>query len=274
MLLFTGTGAAPTPVSQLENISTRTRVDMGDKQGIGGFIITGSAPKRVIIRGLGPSLAQSNVAGVLADPVLELHDSSGQLITTNDNWRDTQEPEIKATRIPPVDDRESAIVATLPPGGYTAILGGKNGSAGLGLIEVYNLDPSDAASRLGNISTRADVGIGNNVVIGGFILGSGNNNANIVIRGLGPSLDSAGVPNPLPDPTLELRNADGALLISNNNWKDDPSQAALVAASGLAPKDDREAAIAANLSPGRYTAILGGKNDGTGIGLVEIYNLQ
>jgi hypothetical protein len=268
--VFVGAGSG---ITQLQNIATRIRVDSGDKQGIAGFIISGSSPKRVIVRGLGPSLAYHGISEVLADPVLELHGPSGELIATNDNWRDTQQTQIEATLLSPLDNRESAAVATLPPGGYTAILGGKNQTGGVGLVEVYNLDGPGALSRLGNISTRANVGTGSNVAIGGFIINGGQNNVNVVIRGLGPSLMAAGLTNVLADPVLELRNADGELLISNHDWQDEPSQAALITATGLAPASLRDAAMYISLSPGLYTTILAGENNGTGVGSIEIYDV-
>ncbi|MGI8481711.1 MAG: hypothetical protein ACR2MF_06570, partial [Chthoniobacterales bacterium] len=171
------------------------------------------------------------------------------------------------------DDLESAIVATLPPGGYTAIESGKSNGTGWGLVEVYDLDQS-SGSQLANISTRAVVGTGNNVIIGGFILGGTENPAKIIIRAIGPSLALAGVVNPLADPTLELRDANGVLMGLDDNWKDDPAQAAQIIAAEIPPQNDFEAAIVVTLSPGVYTAIVAGKNNRTGVGLVEVYNLQ
>ncbi len=248
------------------------RVDTGDNAGIGGFIITGNASKRVLLRGIGPSLVQSGVANALPDPVLELYSSgSATPIAVNNNWRETQEESIKATGIPPVDDLESAIDATLAPGNYTAVLRGNNGGAGVAVVEVYDLDA--ASSKLANISTRAFVSTGPNIAIAGFILGNQSGADRIVVRGIGPSLASAGVPNPLANPILELRNGDGALLLSNNDWGDNAVQAAQLIAAGLAPASDRESGIVATLPPGRYTALLAGDSGGTGIGLVEVYDL-
>jgi hypothetical protein len=248
------------------------RVETGDNAAIGGFIITGSASKRVLIRAIGPSLAQSGVSDPLADPTLELYQSGPALFAFNNNWRDTQEATIKATGIPPVNDLESAIDATLPPGNYTAVVRGNNGGTGVALVEVYDLSQSNG--KLANISTRAFVSTEANVTIAGFILGAANGASNVVVRGIGPSLTAAGVTNPLLNPTLELRNGDGVLLAANNDWHDDPIQAAKLIATGLAPSDDREAAIAATLSPGRYTALLAGENGSSGIGLVEVYNVD
>jgi hypothetical protein len=248
-------------------------VQTGDNVGIGGFIITGSTPKHVVVRGLGPSLTQFGVPNALADPVLELHGPGGFVTITNDNWRDdtSQAALIIADGLAPTNNLESAIDATLAPGAYTGIVRGKNNTTGVAVIEVYDLNPS-AASKLGDISTRAFVNTGDNIVIAGFILGHNSGMDRIVARGIGPSLTAFGVPNALADPTLQLRDSNGALLSSNNNWQDDPAQAAIITADGLAPTNPLESAIAATLSPGSYTALLAGLNNGTGIGLVEVYD--
>jgi hypothetical protein len=240
--------------------------------GIGGFIVTGSAPKQVLLRAIGPSLIPSGIANALADPVLELHGPAGFTTIINDNWRDNQEVEIFATGAAPGNDLESAILATLAPGNYTAILAGKNNTTGGALVEVYDLGTS-ATSKLVNLSTRAFCGTGSNIVIAGFILGNNGGSDRIVVRGLGPSLGAAGVPDVVADPVLELRNGNGVLLVSNNDWHDNPVQASELIAAGLAPTNDLESAIAATLPPGIYTALLAGLNDGTGIGLVELYDL-
>jgi hypothetical protein len=240
---------------------------------IGGFIITGNNPKRVIVRDLGPSLQARHVSQPLLDPMLELHGSDGALIVTNDNWRDLQETAIENSTLAPTDDLEAAIIATLQPGAYTAIVSGKNSSSGTALVEVYDLDAQPAASRLGNLSTRGFVNVGDGVMIGGFILGGGTANADIVVRGLGPSITASGVSDVLADPTLELRDGNGALLIENDNWADDPISAAQLISHNLAPKDSRESGIFTSLPPGNFTAIVAGKNGTTGLGLVEIYNI-
>ncbi len=247
------------------------QVQTGANVGIGGFIITGSTPKHVLLRAIGPSLTGSGVAGALADPVLELHGPGAFVTVTNDNWRDTQEAEIQATGIPPTNNLESAISATLAPGNYTAILKGKNNTSGIALVEVYDLNP--AVGKLGNISTRAFVNTGSNVVIAGFILGNNGGNDRIAVRGLGPSLTTMGLSNALADPVLELRDGNGVLRASNNDWQDNPAQAAELTAAGLALPNDLESGIAATLPPGSYTALLAGLNNGVGIGLVEVYDL-
>jgi hypothetical protein len=246
-------------------------VQTGDRVGIGGFIITGSGPKHVLIRGIGPSLTRYGILDVLADPVLELHGPSSFATITNDNWRDTQEIQIAATGIPPTNDFESAIDATLVPGAYTALVRGKNNTSGVALIEVYDLD-QDAPSRLANLSTRAFVSTGNDIVIAGFFLSDGNGSDRIIVRGIGPSLSGFGLSSVLANPTLEVRNSNGSLVLTNNDWQDNAAQAAELTAAGLAPTNGLEAAIAATLPPDLYTALLAGLNNGTGIGVVEVYD--
>ena len=202
----------PTPASQAVNLSTRMRVQTGDNVGIGGFIITGTAPKHVLLRAIGPSLTQFGVPNVLADPVLELHGPGAFVAITDDNWREdpVQEAAILATGIPPTNDLESAIDATLAPGAYTAIVSGRDNTSGVALVEVYDLSQAIPA-RLANISTRAFVSTGDNIVIAGFMLGGNSGDDRVVVRGIGPSLTAVGVPNALADPTLELRDTNGAL---------------------------------------------------------------
>jgi hypothetical protein len=263
----------PTPAAQVLNLSTRMRVDTGDNAGIGGFIITGTAPKEVVIRAIGPSLTQFGFssAEVLQDPTLELHGPGSFATVTNNNWKDTQQTKIQSEGLAPSNDLESAIAATLAPGNYTAIVRGNGSGTGVALVEIYDVETS-APSKLANLSTRALVGTGGNVVIAGFILGNNPAEDRIVIRGLGPSLSASGISNPLADPKLELRNQNGALLRANNDWQEDAAQAGEIAAAGLAPSNPKEAAIAELLPPGLYTAILAGVNDGTGVGLVEVYD--
>ncbi len=249
------------------NISSRSHVETGENVMIGGFIVAGSADKRVIVRAIGPSLPQF-VPNPLTNPVLELHGPTGALIASNDNWRDSQETEIIQSQLAPTNDLESAIIATLAPGSYTGIVQGNNGGSGAGLVEVYDLDTA-AASTLGNISTRSFVQTGDDRLIGGFILGSNGGGAQVIVRAIGPSL--AQLSNTLADPTLELRDGNGGLIRFDDNWQDDQNQAAQITASGLAPTNPLESAISATLLPGNYTAIVSGKNGGTGIGVVEIY---
>jgi hypothetical protein len=257
------------------NISTRLRVELGDRVMIGGFIINGSASKKVVVRGIGPSLSGLGISDVLADPTLELRDSSGALLFQNDNWQDdtAQAAQLIALGLAPQSSNESGIVATLQPGAsYTALLGGKNGGTGVGLMEIYDTNQA-ASSHLANISTRGFVQTGDNVMIGGFILGGSSSNTGIVVRGIGPSLAQFGLNNVLANPTLELRDGNGMLLIANDNWQEDPASAAQLSAHGLAPQNLLESGIFVSLPPGAFTAILAGKNAGTGIGLVEIYNV-
>jgi glucose/arabinose dehydrogenase len=261
--------------SQPLNISVRSRVGTGSDVMISGFIITAGSVKKVILRALGPSLQQAGVSDALADPVLELHGSDGSLITMNNNWKDntpTQQQDIINNQLAPANDLESALVANLQPGIYTAIIRGQSDTSGVGLLEVYDVNRAVFA-RLANTSGRASVQTGSNVLISGFIVGNNIGAAKVVVRAMGPSLAQTGVTNPLADPTLELHDNNGALIIANDNWQSDPNQAAQVSNSGLAPGNSLESALAASLLPGTYTAIVTGKNGGTGVGLVEVYNL-
>jgi co-chaperonin GroES (HSP10) len=267
---FTVVAQPPIP-SRLLNISTRARVLSGDNVLIGGTIITGGGVKKVILRGIGPSLAAAGIQGPLADPVLELHKPGG-IVITNDNWKTTQRAEIQATGVAPTNDNESAIVATLTAGNYTAILRGKNNSTGIGLVEAYDLNPT-AVTQLVNISSRGLVGTKDDVLIGGIIVGlTGAANSRLLVLAIGPSLVSSKIANPLLDPTLELHNKNGVLIASNNDWKD--KQRAAIQATGAAPTDDRESAILFTVAPGNYTAIVRGRNATTGVALVEVFNLH
>jgi CSLREA domain-containing protein len=253
----------------LANISTRLLVETGDNVLIGGFIITGTQPKKIIVRAIGPSL---NLAGKLADPILELHGPNGFTTITNDNWRTDQEAAIMASGVPPTNDLESAIVATLPANGagYTAIVRGVSNGTGIGVVEAYDLDRL-ADSKLANISTRGLVQTGDNVLIAGTIV-AGNTTQKVIIRALGPS---TGVPGAMADPTLELHDGNGAILESNDNWVDSPNKQAIID-SGIPPTDNHESAIVYNFSANNslYTAILRGVNNSTGVAVVEIYTLQ
>lgn len=250
------------------------RVETGNNVLIAGFIINGNAPKSVAARGIGPSLAAFGISGVLANPILELRDSDGVLTALNDDWQDNpaQAAQLTALGLALQNPGESGVIATLQPGAYTAILAGKNQTAGIGLVEIYDTD-AVAAAQLANISTRGFVLTGNDVMIGGFILG-GDGTTGVVVRGIGPSLSQFGLNPVLADPTLELHDSNGALLIANDNWQDDPIAGPQLIALGLAPDDAAESGIFATLPPGAFTAILTGANGGTGIGLVEIYNVH
>src|SRR4051812_4442154 len=265
----------PAPASPaLVNLATRLRVQTGDKVLIGGFILTGSVPKKVILRAIGPSLTANNqpLPGRLTDPTLTLYDGAGNPLFTNDDWMaSSQKQAIIDSTVAPTDPKESAIVATLQPGNYTAIMSGANGATGIGVVELYDLDQS-APANPGNIATRGFVETGDNVMIGGFIVG-GSQNRTVLARAIGPSLTAVGVPNALPDPMLELRDASGTLLISNDDWK--ATQENEIRATGIPPNDNRESAlISAPLPPGNYTAIVRGKGTDTGVALVEVYQLQ
>ncbi len=229
--------------------------------------------KRVLIRGLGPSLDGAGVDGALADPLIALHSvATGEIIMSNDNWKNNQQDEIAATGLAPANDLEAALVITLAPGAYTVIERGKLDTTGVGLIELYDLG-AGVGPELANISTRGFVATESNVMIAGFIVANSSGESDqVIVRGLGPSLGAFGITNPLTDPVLELRDINGALLATNDNWKD--TQQTEIESVGLPPTNDAEAALIMTLPPGAYTAIESGKSGGTGVGLVEVYNLH
>lgn len=252
-------------------------MEAGDKVMIGGFIIRGNSSKPVVLRGIGPSLVNFGIpaANVLNDPVLELHGPNGSVITSNDNWKDSpQRSQFEGTIFQPTDDRESVILATLPPAAYTVVLSGVSGGTGIGLVEIYDNDTS-VDSDLANISTRGFVQLNDNVMIGGFTLGGSNNPTRIAVRALGPSLAAVGLNNVLADPTLELHNANGTIMVSNDDWQSDPVSALALTSNGLGLPDPKESGIFTALAPpGQFTAVLAGKNGTIGIAIVEIYNLR
>lgn len=260
----------PAPVSSsshLVNISTRMRVGSGDNVLIGGFIVNGSQSKTVIVRAIGPSLG---IADALQDPYLELHGASGNGIASNDDWQSgTQVNELVASGVAPTNPNEAAMIVTLAPGSYTAIVSGYNNSGGVALVEVYEYDGN--SSRLVNISTRGVVGTGDQALIGGLIV-QGSASKNVIVRAVGPSLASS-TSGTLADPTLELRDGSGNLMAANDNFTNS-GQYAQIVATGVAPSDPRESAIVATLAPGNYTAIVRGTNNTTGIGMVEVFDLD
>jgi uncharacterized delta-60 repeat protein len=268
-----GPPGLPEP-SKLGNISTRVRVLSDDNALIGGMIATGTAPKRVIIRAIGPSLTSFGVPGALQNPTLDLFQGT-TLLFSNDDWNNsTQQSEIAASGLAPSNDLESAIIWTLTPGqNYTAVVRGINNTTGVGVVEAFDLNQA-AASKLGNISTRGFVDVDDNVMIAGLIVSPSNGTStNVLVRALGPTLGDFGVPGFLANPTLDLVNSSGTVIRSDDNWKDDPQQRALIEAAGLAPNHDEEAALVETVAPGAYTAIVRGTNRATGVGLVETYNI-
>jgi pectin methylesterase-like acyl-CoA thioesterase len=258
-------GAKP----QFFNISTRLRIDASQNVGIGGFIVTGTAPKKVVLRAIGPSLQAAGLENALPDPVLALHGDDGQTIASNDNWQDdpVSAAELTAASLTPTHQLESALVVTLPPGHYTAVIGGNGVAAGTALVEVYD-DDLVADSELANISTLGFVGTGNDVLIAGFVIGSPGS-AKVVVRALGPSLTEFGVSNAIQDPTLELYDANGSIT-SNDDWETNGETVPALLRPALA----RESVVQVTLTPGNYTAIVQGKNGTSGVALVEAYNLE
>jgi matrixin len=271
-------GPTPTPTpnatpSHVANISTRMSVGVNDDVLIGGFIVKGSPSqvKKLVLRAIGPSLTRAGISGAMRDPMIELHGPNGATIAANDNWAvSTQANEIAASGLAPSDLHESALVATLVPGSYTAIVRGVNNTTGVALIEGYEIDST--ANRFANVSTRGRVGVGDRVLIGGLIV-RGSQSKRVVLRALGPSLSRLGVAGALANPTLELHNSTGALIASNDNWQTS-AQANQIRVSGLAPSNSFESAINATLPPGSYTAIVRGVNNATGVGIVEAYDLD
>jgi len=274
----------------LGNISTRGFVQTGNDVMIGGFIIQGTGPKTVIVRAIGPELTPFGIPNALADPTLELHNGAGALIASNDNWQTTviggiitsnQVSAIQNSGHAPTQPSESAIIATLQPGNYTAIVRGRNNTIGVALVEVYDLNP-DTGSVLSNVSTRALAQTGDEVMIGGFIV-QGTGPKTVIVRAIGPELipPPYTIPNALADPTLELHGANGALIASNDNWQTTviggiitSNQVSAIQNSGHAPTQPSESAIIATLQPGNYTAIVRGRNNTVGVALVEVYDLQ
>ena len=268
-----GASATPTPAvtprSRPLNISTRGIIP-ADSAIIGGFIITGSESKQVLLRAVAPSLESSGITGI-EDPILSLHDSTGAVMAENDDWQQTQRAMIEATGIPPQHTREAAILTTLAPGAYTAVVSEKNGGGGIALVEVYDVGQEQGA-QLANISTRGTVRTDDEVMIAGFIL-SGDASVDLLIRALGPSLEQGGVVNALADPTLQLVDADGQVIRSSRDWQEDATQASEIRTLDMAPAAASESALIARLSPGVYTVIAAGEGRITGEALVEIYQL-
>ena len=252
----------------LANVSTRAHVTDGEDVIVGGFIITGNAQRTVVLRALGPSLTRSGVEDPALDPVLTLFDSTGAVLASNDNW-DPHDPAAIATGLAPTEPLESFVMATLPAGAYTAVLE-TNDSPGVALFELYQLGNS-TASRVVNLSTRGRVGLGDDVIIAGFIL-TGDRATRVIVRAIGPSLSTAGISHPLADPELELYDGNGSLIFRNDNWRSD--QEAEIVQSGMAPSAEQEAAIIATLPAGNYSAVARGVGGSEGVALVEIFALE
>ncbi len=280
--------SAPPAQTSLGNISTRSFVQTGEHVMIGGFIVQGTGRKRVIIRAIGPELTQFGIHDALANPRLEVHNQTGALIATNDNWQTTilggiitsnQVTDIQNSGHAPTEASESAIIGELLPGNYTAIVRGVNNSTGVALVEVYDLTPG-ASSSLGNISTRSFVQTGEHVMIGGFIV-QGTGRKRVIIRAIGPELTQFGIHDALANPRLEVHNQTGALIATNDNWQTTilggiitSNQVTDIQNSGHAPTEASESAIIGELLPGNYTAIVRGVNNSAGVALVEVYDLN
>ena len=263
----TASPAAPaTPAKSLLNLATRMVTERGDNALIGGFIVTGVGQKDVVVRALGPSLP---ISGRVADPILEVYDSAGNKVAQNDNWNSNRAT-LLATGLAPIDEHEAAFFCVLEPGAYTVVVRNVSDASGITLLEIYDLN-AGSASRIANLSTRGQVFSGDNVMIGGVIIG-GTVSTNLVVRAIGPSLRNKGISNALSDPTLDIHDGYGVLIAHNDDWQTSPERK--FADFGLAPSDDKESAVFLAATPGNYTAIVRGGDGGTGVGLVEFYNLQ
>ena len=264
--------AFPAVGPQSLNLSTRGLVSPDQGALIGGFIVTGSEAKTVVLRAIGPSLGEAGLEGTLADPVIDLFDSAGHVIASNDNWEgDPNAGQISADGLAPSDPAEAALRVTLEPGSYTLVITGKDMTSRIALVEVYDLSPT-ADSKLANLSTRGNVGTGSDFLIAGFIVGSVDSST-VVVRASGPSLSAAGISDPLADPSVTIYDEDGSMLATNDNWQDDPSAIDLEL-NQIAPADDMEAATILHLPVGAYTAVTSGADGGVGVGLIEVYNLE
>lgn len=264
--------AFPAVGPQSLNISTRGLVGPDQDALIGGFIVSGTESKTVVVRALGPSLGETGLSGLLADPVVSLYNATSQLVASNDDWQTGPDAtQIAADGLAPESPVEGALRANLAPGAYTVVVTGKDSTAGIGLVEVYDLSPT-SNSKLANISTRGMVGIDSELLIAGFIVGAVDSST-LMVRALGPSLTAAGVTNPLLDPSVTVYDENGAVLTSNDNWQDDPN-ALFLEQDQIAPPNEAEAATILHLPVGAYTAVTSGVNNGTGVGLVEVYNLE
>ena len=261
---------AATTIPRLVNVSTRGRVLTGENVLIGGFVIGGPGSKTVVVRARGPSLSAHGVAGVLANPVLQLVRSSDQAtIAANDNWGDaSNSAQILASGFAPLAPEESAVLATLAPGAYTAIVSGAGGTTGVGLVEVFEVDHPEIP--LINLSTRGRVQTGENVLIGGFII-QGSGPQTVVVRARGPSMSAQGVSDVLLDPVINLYSGQ-TLIAGNDDWQA-AGNASTIQSSGFAPSDSRESAIYITLNPGAYTAIVSGAGGSTGVGIVEVFRV-
>jgi hypothetical protein len=277
------TEAAPTPTAGLvANVSTRLPVGTDDNVLIEGFIVQGPAgsTKKIMVRAIGPSLLPFGIADAVENPTLEIRDAGNGLIASNNDWRNTQVggiiaadqgAEIEASGLAPGNDAESAIIADLAPGSYTAVVRGAGNTVGTGVVDAYDLSASSPA-RLANIATRGLIQPGDKLMIAGFIIQSGSVRA--VVRAIGPSLGAFGITNALPDTTLQLRDVNGMIVRENDDWESDPTQKAELEATGLQPSDPKEAAVVDTIPPGQYTVQVRGKPETTGIGVVQVYFLE
>jgi alpha-tubulin suppressor-like RCC1 family protein len=262
--------------TRLYNISTRGQVLTGGDVMIAGFIIGGTAPKTVVVNVAGPNLANYGITNALANPTLRLvRSSDNATLGTNDDWQAQTHPAdvaaIQASGFQPNHPLEPAIIATLPPGAYTAIVEGVGSTTGVALVGVFEVDRPETP--LINISTRGKVLTGNDVMIAGFII-QGAAAKTVVINVAGPNLANYGITNPLANPKLRVvRSSDNATIATNDDWQAQasPADVAAIQATGFQPNHPLEPAVILTLPPGAYTAIVEGVNAGIGVALVGVF---
>jgi hypothetical protein len=275
------------PVPRLTNISTRAKVTARDAGGatIAGFYVSGSAPKQILVRGIGPGLAQFGVNGVLSNPTLTLYDNKGVVVATNSGWANDAKIAAAGDAVGAFKlvsgSKDAAILATLAPGAYTAQVQSDSDNGAV-LIEAYDVDSNAAVptKQLINISTRGNAGSGENAIFGGFYV-SGNEPKKVLIRAVGPGLAQYNVSGVLADPVVKVYDSQGHVIATNDNWGAQlaPASAADITAAEtatgafpLAPAS-ADAALVLTLTPGAYTAVVTGVNNTSGNALIEIYEV-
>ena len=265
----------------LINIATRGYVGVQSEIMIAGFIISGSSPRRVLIRGLGKSLEQRGLSGVLEDPRLAIYDIEGQEVARVDDWKqedngeEIEQVSLSVGAAPLAEPNESAILVTLDPGLYTAHLSGQDGGTGIGLVEVFDASSESIETRLVNISTRVKAAAGDQVAIGGFVI-TGEDPKRVLIRALGPELTKRQVSDPMPDPYMVLYDSSGPVA-ANDDWESEFTfkmrEAFTQVGASQLDEESKDAAMVRELQPGLYTVIVNDFNYTSGIVLIEIFEL-
>ena len=285
-LFLVAAGLAPAQAPRLSNISTRGPVGTGADIMIAGLVIGAGDPETVLIRAVGPSLVPLGVTGVLAAPVLSIFDSSGNLVQSNQGWGSgnaTAAVMASAGAFPLLaGSADSALVATLPAGAYTAQVSGLDGTTGIALLEVYEVGAAPSTARLVNLSTRGEVGTSGNIMIPGITIGSGSGERTLLIRAAGPALAALNVPGTLADPTMSVVDSSGNVVASNDNWGTpvgggsdaaDLSAAFSQAGAFAFEAGSLDSALIATVPPGAYTVLVSGNAGSSGVAIVEVYDI-